>query len=107
MCKAPASSQEPELSRSVGALALLGLATYRVSRMLLEDEIAAPLRDKVFEKFPPHESKIGYLFTCPWCISVWTGAGLVALEYASPIIGEAAQKVLAASAISGLLDTRL
>lgn len=91
---------------SIASAALLGLATYRLTKLVIEDQITASLRDKVFEKFPPQNTMVGYLFTCPWCVSIWAGAGLLALEYASPVAGEVAQKVLAASAMSGMLDTR-
>lgn len=93
-------------NKSLAAATLLGLATYRLTKLVIEDQITASLRDKVFEKFPPQSTKIGYLFTCPWCVSIWAGAGLLALEHASPVAGELSQKVLAASAVSGLLDTR-
>lgn len=95
------------MNKSIAQLAVLGLATYRATKFILEDELATPVRNKIFEKFPPQSTKIGYLFTCAWCTSIWVGAGLVALEQASPILGDNAQKVLAASAIAGILDTRV
>lgn len=95
------------MSKSNADWALLGLATYRITKFILEDELAAPVRNKLFKKFPPSSTKVGYLFTCPWCISIWAGAGLVALDHASPAAGNVAKNVLAASAITGLLDTRI
>jgi len=87
-------------------LALLSLATYRVTKLVIEDEITSSLREKVFEKFDPRDTKIGYFFTCPWCVSIWAGAGLVALEHIAPEIGNTVQKVLAASAATGMIDSR-
>lgn len=94
------------LNKSIGELALLSLATYRATVLVIEDEITSPVRDKVFEKFPPQSTKLGYLLTCPWCVSIWAGAGLLALEYAAPQIGNSVQKVLAASAVTGMINTR-
>lgn len=93
-------------NKSLAAFTLLSLATYRLTKLVIEDELTAPLRNKIFEKFPPSSTKIGYLFTCPWCVSIWAGAGLIALEKSSPVLGEVSQKVLAVSAVTGMLDTR-
>lgn len=93
------------MKNDIATLALLGLATYRVTKLILEDEIASPVRNAIFKKFNPRDTKVGYLFTCPWCISVWAGAGLIALDHVAPEIGNVTQKVLAASAITGIIDT--
>jgi hypothetical protein len=95
------------MTTSISNLAVLGLATYRVTKFILEDELASPVRNRIFKKFPPQSSKLGYLFTCSWCTSIWVGAGLVALDNASPLTGNAVKNILAASAITGLLDTRI
>jgi len=54
-----------------------GLAAYRLTRLIIQDEITQDIRDKIFDRFPPQNTKLGYLFTCPWCISIWVGTGLV------------------------------
>lgn len=83
---------------------LLVLATYRVTRLIIEDSfppIAVP-RDHLINwwapdeewilakdrhgaykhpKANPHWGALGrslrYLFTCPWCMSVWVGTAIV------------------------------
>ena len=36
------------------------LATYRITKLILDDKITEDVRNVVFEKFPPHEHKLGY-----------------------------------------------
>lgn len=84
-----------------------GLSTYRLTRLVIQDEITVDIRNKVFEKFPPHENKIGYFLTCPWCVSIWAGAGLIVLDTISPKTGAAVKNVLAASAIAGIVSSHV
>ena len=54
------------------------LATYRLTRLITEDEFppVAHLRERVLERFGPlHWAS--YLVTCPFCMSVWIGTGVV------------------------------
>lgn len=46
-------------------------ATWRITRLVTEDEIAAPLRRWVGRRWP--DSKASYLVNCPYCVSVWAG----------------------------------
>ena len=45
-------------------LLVAGLATYRIARLIVKDEIFSKLRNAIWKKFPPERSKFGYLFTC-------------------------------------------
>lgn len=54
------------------------LATQRLTRLVTEDQITEPVRELVWKRFDPEETKIGYFVTCPHCVSVWAG-GLIAL----------------------------
>jgi hypothetical protein len=67
-------------------LALDVLATERLTRLVVDDEITADIREWVWKKHSPEETKIGYLLTCPFCASVWAGA-VVALMSTSPSTG--------------------
>lgn len=78
------------------------IAVYRLTKLAIDDEILYEIREKVFEKFPPETSKIGYLFTCPWCMSIWMGAGIFALRKASPETANYVSSVLASSAATGI-----
>lgn len=80
-----------------------GLAVYRATRLLTRDEITSPIRDKVWEKNPPEKSKIGYLFTCEWCMSVWVSSILQICRIISPRTTSKVEKILAFSAIAGML----
>jgi len=62
------------------ALAVLSAATYRISKFFIEDFLFNGIREKIFTKFSPETSKIGYFFTCYWCMSMWIGTAL-ALGY--------------------------
>ena len=57
--------------------ALRALAVYRLTRLVVEDEITAPLREAVLTRWP--ESRAAYLVTCPYCVGVWAGALAVVL----------------------------
>lgn len=71
-------------------VALVVLATYRVTRLVVVDEI--PLvkipRDKAVNWLEPETvgkqapwgefgRSVAYLLGCPWCMSVWVGGALV------------------------------
>jgi hypothetical protein len=70
-------------------VALILGGVHRLTRLLVQDEI--PLvkvpRDKVVAWLDPPPGRrppwgglgrsIAYLATCPWCMSVWVGAGVV------------------------------
>jgi hypothetical protein len=56
---------------------ILALATYRVTRFLTTDHLFEGPREKIFNRYNPSTSKIGYLFTCEWCMSIWIGLGFV------------------------------
>ena len=43
---------------------LLGLATYRVTRLVVRDTITAVPRNFFWKKFPPESSRLGYLSSC-------------------------------------------
>ena len=88
------------------ALLLLALATFRISRLFIVDVIFDDIRNKVWEKYPP-TTKVGYLFTCTWCMSFWV-ASLITICYT---IGTAITLIialpLALSAVAGLITARL
>lgn len=88
-------------------LILTSLATYRLTKLVIEDEITADIRDVIFNKFDPRETKIGYLFTCPWCVSIWAAGALTLLSVINPKVGEAVKTILSASAATGLITTQI
>lgn len=80
---------------------ILGLATYRITRFVTTDALFEPLRERIWKRFPVN-TKVGYLFTCNWCMSFWVGS-LVVLS--AMIITELVivYAIFAVSAIAGLL----
>jgi hypothetical protein len=67
-------------------LLLDGLATERITRLVVDDEITADIREWVWKNHSPEDTKIGYFLTCPFCVSIWAG-GAVALMSAAPSSG--------------------
>lgn len=75
---------------SVGVLALLALASYRITRLIVIDSILDELRDWFFKKLDyRHDKKtdvyysrnffmqkLSYLIQCTWCAGVWVSAGV-------------------------------
>ncbi len=81
---------------------ILALATFRITRLITRDVITEPIRTRVWKKYPPESSKLGYLFTCEWCMSIWTAS----LIYTCFIITSVTVILLvpfALSAVAGLL----
>jgi hypothetical protein len=81
---------------------ILGLATFRITRLFTRDTILEAPRNRFWDRFPPESSKLGYLFTCEWCLSVW----IASLLFISAIISTVTVWLVAPfalSAIAGLL----
>lgn len=53
-------------------------ATYRLTQLVVEDEIARPVREWV-ESATGSQSALTYLVNCPACTSVWAAAVVLAL----------------------------
>lgn len=83
-------------------LVIYGLATYRLTRLITRDIITEPVRNWVWKKLPPEKSKVGYLFTCEWCMSIYVASLLLASSMITSATDIAAT-LLALSAIAGLL----
>lgn len=53
------------------------LAAWRLTGLVVEDEVTRPLREAAQRRWP--DSKISYLATCPRCVSVWASAVVLVL----------------------------
>lgn len=94
--------------RCVKDLVAFCLATHRLTRLATTDVIFKKPRDRVLEKYPPTEDSWSYLFTCPWCASIWLGGALALFRLVVPRkLAEAVIYSLAASSITGALEERL
>lgn len=77
------------------------VAVYRLTKIIIEDRITDELRDFIWKRFPPHSSKFGYLFTCPWCVSIWAGIIVFGLRRIDPKAANWLSGTLAASEATG------
>lgn len=82
------------------------LAVIRLTRLVLEDEITDDIREIIYERFDPSTTKLGYLFTCPWCVSIWAGAVIFGLRAANPTLANVLSGLLAASMLTGTAKER-
>lgn len=55
------------------------LATFRLTRLITEDTITEPIRNWIWDRHPPESTKIGYLFTCPHCASIYAATAVCLL----------------------------
>lgn len=81
------------------------LATYRLTKLVMEDKITEDFRNLIYEKFPK-DSKLAYLIGCPWCVSIWAGATIFTLRRISPQTADVVSGLLAASAVTGVVYTK-
>lgn len=56
-------------------LLLLSLAAARLTRLVNDDEITAPLRGWAVKRWGP-SGWIPYMLHCPWCAGIWVSAAL-------------------------------
>lgn len=82
------------------------IAVRRLTRLIQEDRITEPLRELIFDKFPPQSTLTGYLLTCPWCISIWASLVIFGLRKLHPETANYLSSVLAASEVTGQLTTK-
>jgi len=85
-------------------------ATYRLTRLVIADEITSDLRnralleiDRLPEKYNYLAEKLEYMLDCPWCVSVWAGAVIFTLRRVNPELADLISGLLAASLVSGAL----
>lgn len=101
-----------------GDIALVGVATHKLSRRLTKDTVTSPLRAP-FTRFKgttgPAEldeevrgsgvrKAVGELLTCPFCTAQWTATGLVFGLVVAPGATRLGASVFAALAVSDFLQ---
>lgn len=84
---------------------LLALALFRLVRLITTDAILDEPREMFFNKFPPrrHYRSLGYLASCPWCLSIWIGAIFLLLNFYVPVPFHILRDILALSTVVGFL----
>lgn len=88
--------------RDPAALTIGALAVHRLTRLVTEDEVARPLRERLSGD---GTTRLAYFLTCPWCVSIWVAAGWAALTASAPAVAVPAGTVLAWSSAAGLLTS--
>ncbi len=83
------------------------LAVHRLTKLIIDDEILREPREKWFEKHPPDSTKLGYVATCPWCVSFWAGAAVVAARTIAPKAWRPLAYALAFSSVTGLVEEHI
>lgn len=64
------------------ALLVMSLATARLTRMIVEDQISEPLRNWAYRVDPKIEH-VGYVVGCPYCTGIWAGMAVMWLSAVS------------------------
>jgi Protein of unknown function (DUF1360) len=112
-----ARCRETEATASPFDLVLLGLASYRIGRMLAYERVAAPLRAGVTTTAPDPSGfgetvvargegarkAIGELLSCPVCVSTWAAAGLVYGMQLAPAPTRVLAKTLGVAGVAELV----
>jgi hypothetical protein len=84
---------------------IFSLATFRLARLITTDQIFAPLRERIWSRFPPN-TQFGYLFTCVWCTSMYTASLLVACYTIVSTATLVFAIILALSTVAGWIGDR-
>jgi Protein of unknown function (DUF1360) len=89
----------------------IGLASYKIGRLVTKDEISSFLRAPVTEdpeatvpKRGGMAGAVGKLLTCPYCVGVWTAAGLSYAHVLAPREARFVTSVFGANAIADFLN---
>ncbi|UAL48683.1 DUF1360 domain-containing protein [Sutcliffiella horikoshii] len=101
---------------------LLGLASFRLTRLIVLDKIAGFIRKPFMEEIEEKNDKgeieeyiiikgkglrrwIGELLSCYWCTGVWVTTGLYLLMTFYPFIGEPVLIIFGAAGVAGILES--
>jgi Protein of unknown function (DUF1360) len=94
-----------------GDLARLGLASYKVGRLVAKDEVTTWVRAPVTRDEEATEPEregmaraLGELVTCPYCIDVWVSAGLTGALALRPRETRLVTTVFRAQAVADFLN---
>lgn len=74
-------------------LLLLGLGSARLTRLVTEDEITAPMRLWAVRRWG-ETGRIPYLLHCRWCAGLWMSALLCAFAWITGLCSSAATAAL-------------
>jgi Protein of unknown function (DUF1360) len=90
-------------SRGLESAMVDALATYRLVRLLQVDSITESVRNRLMKRHGA--TKQGQLIDCPWCLSPYVAALVLAARAISPRLWDIAARVLAFSAMTGIASS--
>lgn len=95
----------------LGDLARVGVASYKIGRLVAKDEVTSWVRAPVTRDEEAQEPEregmaraLGELVTCPYCIGLWVSAGLTAALAVRPRETRLVTTVFAAQAVADFLN---
>jgi hypothetical protein len=107
------------MTHSATLLLLDALAVIRLTRLVIADELTAPLRARLLGQRPATTRDLGgerilvvarprlaTFLSCPWCVSFWIAIGVVLMQAISPTACLYVTAVLAFSALAGFMLER-
>lgn len=84
------------------------IAVFRIVWFLQRDSLIDRQRETIINRYGGGYLRLGELLQCPWCLSIWVGAGVVIARAAAPRVWGMIARGLAFSAgagvITGLVD---
>lgn len=83
------------------------LAAHRLTRLAIQDVITAPVREKIFDRWPPTTGSPSYMLACSWCASVWAGLAVAGLQGKGGKLGRGLVYALALADAVGIAEERL
>lgn len=89
-----------------GGLLVDALACFRLVRLVVDDQITDPWRQRIWDRHPPEEGGIGYALSCPFCFSIWAAGAVVTFRRLTPRAWQPLAELLALSAVAGELAAR-
>jgi hypothetical protein len=94
-----------------GDVARLGLASYKIGRLVAKDDVTSWVRAPVTRDEDAQEPEregmaraLGELVTCPYCIGVWASAGLTGALVLRPRETRLVTTAFAAQAVADFLN---
>jgi hypothetical protein len=94
-----------------GEVARIGLASYKIGRLVAKDEVTSWVRAPVTQDEEATEPKpegparaLGELVTCPYCVGVWTAAGLSYALVLFPREARVVTTIFSAQAVADFLN---
>lgn len=89
---------------SPATLTIDALATFRITRLLVLDDITEPIRKPVQNwLLDRHMRKLYELTSCGWCLGFWVSCGVVTARATAPRLWHPLALALAYSAVTGII----